>query len=276
MLVGIEKRIITSLLLGLIVVGTIITGSSQLFTLLMLTFVAIAAWEWLGLSQLHPKNPVITYLACLSALICVYYILDALKQPLLIAIAAVLIWSLAFAVILAYQHGKAFSITKTFKLVIGLVMLAIAWNSLTMLYKANNGSELVLLLFILIWTVDSSAYFIGTYFGKHRLASRVSPAKSWEGFLGSMLVSVLLAGTYSVYASIDKISYQITLIVIFLVTAAFSVIGDLFISVMKRDAHMKDTGSILPGHGGILDRLDSLIAAAPVYAGSFFLIGDRY
>ena len=276
MLVGIKKRIITALLLGLIVVGTIITGSSQLFTLLMLTFVAIAAWEWLGLSQLHPKKPAITYLVCLSALICVYYILDVLKQPLLIAIAAILIWSLAFAVILAYQHGKAFSITKTFKLIIGLVMLAIAWNSLTMLYKANNGSELVLLLFILMWTVDSSAYFIGTYFGKHRLASRVSPAKSWEGFLGSLLVTVLLAVTYSVYASIDKINYQIILIVIFLVTAAFSVIGDLYISVMKRDAHMKDTGSILPGHGGILDRIDSLIAAAPVYAGGFFLIGDRY
>ena len=115
-----------------------------------------------------------------------------------------------------------------------------------------------------MWAADTGAYFVGSRFGKHKLAPRISPGKSWEGFAGGLAASALAA-----VAAVPLLQLQWpqlpALVALVLATVAISVVGDLFESLLKRHAGMKDSADLIPGHGGILDRIDSLLAALPVF-----------
>ena len=126
---------------------------------------------------------------------------------------------------------------------------------------------------LLIWAMDTGAYFAGRFWGKHKMVVRVSPKKTWEGFCGGMVLTLLVAIVVSLFQHAS--GYRIGLICILaFVTALFAVLGDLFESLLKREAGVKDSGTLLPGHGGILDRIDSITAALPIFAlGSLLLLG---
>jgi phosphatidate cytidylyltransferase len=131
----------------------------------------------------------------------------------------------------------------------------------------QNGEEgplLLLFLLVLIWVADSGAYFAGHRWGKRKLAPVISPGKSWEGVYGA-LVGASLCGAVLAWYQQDEAG-ALWLIPVSVVTVAISVVGDLFESILKRRMDMKDSGNLLPGHGGMLDRIDSLTAAAPVFA----------
>ena len=144
----------------------------------------------------------------------------------------------------------------------GVLVLVPAFFSLLLIRGMDAGAGLVFALLLVVWGADAGAYFTGRAVGHHKLAPQLSPGKTWEGFLGGLLlaaVAVVLASMWS------PIPVQV-LVPLAVVTAAFSVVGDLAESRLKRGAAVKDSGHLIPGHGGVLDRIDSLSAAAPVFA----------
>jgi phosphatidate cytidylyltransferase len=148
----------------------------------------------------------------------------------------------------------------------GVMLLVPMWVALINLHS-DYGGEYFLLLMLLIWGADSGAYFVGRVFGKHKLAPKVSPGKSVEGVIGGVIFAVVIMLIFLQYQNIAIDNYFGYLLLAIVVTS-ISVLGDLYESLFKRISGFKDSGNILPGHGGILDRIDSLTAAAP-----FFLLG---
>jgi phosphatidate cytidylyltransferase len=149
------------------------------------------------------------------------------------------------------------------KLIIGWVVLVFSWMFLRRLDSFWDWQMTLYFLF-LIWIADIAAYFCGKYFGKHKLLPEISPGKTIEGLYGALLAGLIYAVATAIYYEyITKAVIDFTLLS--LITIVFSVNGDLLVSLMKRTRGVKDTGSILPGHGGILDRIDGILAAAPVF-----------
>lgn len=143
-----------------------------------------------------------------------------------------------------------------------LILIPLFIQSLVHLYYLPNGSALLVYLLFLIWASDVGAYVSGKLMGKNKLIPQVSPGKSWEGVLGGLILAMIIAGAGCMYFHPVAVGYWLVLA---FCTVIISIFGDLFISILKRRCHLKDTGTIIPGHGGILDRLDSLIAALPLF-----------
>jgi phosphatidate cytidylyltransferase len=150
-------------------------------------------------------------------------------------------------------------------LLLGLACLLLAWLAVTWLHARANGPALLLSLLLLVWLADSAAYFAGRAWGRRKLAPMISPGKTLAGLAGALVAAGLLgAGVGS--AGLLPGQSMPAMVLIYVVIAVVSVAGDLAESAVKRQAGVKDSGQLLPGHGGVLDRIDSLIAAAPVFA----------
>jgi len=152
----------------------------------------------------------------------------------------------------------------------GFVVLVPSWLALTSIHR--QGPIMLMFLLVLVWITDIAAYFVGKRFGKTKLAPKLSPGKSREGLWGALMASILLA-----IVGVRLFDLDMNVWVYFgclcLLTALISVVGDLYESLLKRRAGVKDSGRILPGHGGILDRIDSLTAAAPGFVlGLYWLV----
>ena len=145
------------------------------------------------------------------------------------------------------------------------------WLALVVLHsRPDQGPHWVLFLLVLVWVADSGAFFAGRQFGRTKLAPKVSPGKTWEGVFGALIACALFAFGYARFLELQGLALT-GFILISLVTVLFSVAGDLLESLLKRQHGVKDSGTLIPGHGGILDRIDSLFAAAPI-----FLFGLRW
>ena len=156
----------------------------------------------------------------------------------------------------------------------GILVLAPAWLSAVYLLSFPRGGGLMVVLVLVVAAADIGAYFSGRALGKHKLAAVVSPAKTWEGFWGGMAACMLMA--LLLWSQLPMQQAHVSLVAVLVVamaTALASVVGDLTVSMVKREAGLKDSGSLLPGHGGVLDRLDSLCGAAPVFALGLLLAG---
>jgi phosphatidate cytidylyltransferase len=157
--------------------------------------------------------------------------------------------------------------------VIGLFVLIPAWLAVVGLHgNGESGPYFVIYLLSLIWVADSSAYFGGRRWGKRKLASAVSPGKTWEGAISAIIFSIFYA-LLAAYLFDIQGNQWLVFVVLSQVTVVFSIFGDLTESMFKRHAGIKDSGAIIPGHGGILDRIDSVVAAAPVFVVGVWLGG---
>lgn len=143
---------------------------------------------------------------------------------------------------------------------LGVFYVSLGFSHLLLLRNLKGGFWLVLYVFVVVWATDTGAYFGGLKFGRHKLAPAVSPNKTWEGFVGGLLVSLMAAGVLLTYTDIP---YSRTLIWLTPLVSIAGQVGDLFESSLKRSGEIKDSGNVLPGHGGILDRFDSTLWAAP-------------
>ena len=257
-----------------VVVGAILFGSSHLVGVVLALFVVLGAWEWAGL--MGWRNAWRVAFVSITVLLVVDTLVRGASHwyPWLLIISLGW-WLVALAWLHAAQRsgqpGRWFQ-AELLKLLIGLVILFPAWLALFVLHRAADGPALLLTLFCVIWGADSGAYMAGRRWGRHKLASNISPGKTWEGVAGGLLAAVLIslaAAWLMGFATRDAIGF----VILCAATVPVSVAGDLTESLFKRQAGVKDSGRLLPGHGGALDRVDSLCAAAPFFVVGLQLLG---
>ena len=263
-----KQRILTALILAPIAIACIFALPPAGFSIFIGGVLGIGAWEWANFAGL--KGP---YRFLYAASLIVLMGLCVFLPPMPILIIGAVWWCIALALMLTYPdsaHYWSSSADSPAKIIslIGPLNLIPAFVALITLKQSADSSFLILLLFFLIWGADVGAYFSGRAFGKHKLAPKVSPGKSWEGFWGGLVFAVGIAVLMLNW--LGKPSITSLEGIIFLVSCAFivmvSVLGDLVESMFKRNRGIKDSSQLLPGHGGILDRVDSLLSAGPFFA----------
>jgi phosphatidate cytidylyltransferase len=268
-----KYRILTAAVLIPIVVSAVFFLHSSWFAAFIFIFIAMGAWEWAAMSGHVGK---VERIGFITIFICIGIICFYLKETKLAAYMTalgILWWILAACLILIYQkRSSKISYGKVPRSIMGFLVLLPAWISFYQLHMLNpGGHQLVMFLLVLIWIADSAAYFSGKSWGKTKLCPQVSPGKTWEGAIGALITSVFFAMLYATVTKMQAIEIMIFLVVCALTVIA-SIFGDLIVSLIKREADIKDSGNLLPGHGGLMDRIDSLTAAGPVFlAGLWFV-----
>jgi phosphatidate cytidylyltransferase len=237
-------------------------------------------WEWLRLAEvddtLHRTVLLVANLAMMVAIVWASRTPAGFSFVLFqIATVAGVVWWL-FAMLwlkhfdFASDHD---SHARIFKLAAGTLAVIPAWAALALIHGSDaNGHVWFLIALVVIWAADTGAYFAGRKFGKRKLSPRISPNKTVEGFIGGMLASLAVALVAAPFAGATVAQLPKVALVV-AVTVGFSVVGDLFESLLKRHVGAKDSGDLIPGHGGILDRIDSVLAALPVFALGKGLLG---
>lgn len=270
------QRLLAALVLIPIVIAGLFFLSISNFAIVMLVIFALSSWEWaqfLHFTTKRSKSIFTILLTTLAAII--YYLPSYVYLPInifeIILLSSIAWWSVALVLVLSYPKsvklwGTSF-FNKLFFAFFTLMPFFIAMIQLRQMnYGLNSyeGAYWLLYILVLVWATDSGAYFAGRLWGKHKLAPSVSPGKTIEGLMGGVASSIIigLLVYYSHFFNAPFYPFMISSVV-----AIFaSVLGDLTESMFKREANIKDSGHLIPGHGGILDRIDSLTAAMPIFA----------
>jgi len=272
------QRVVTSFALLALILGAVFVLPASLFYFFILLVMGIAAWEWSSLAGISSTVYRAFYV---TALLAAMVVSTHNASPInLFFSMAIVCWLIALLFICLYPAAQDFWSKKMALIIAGLPLFVPGWLAFFVLRNQSNHEFHILLLFFLVAAADIGAYFAGRTFGKYKLAVRVSPNKTWEGFVGGVLACTLLlvitALIFSEQLPEMDLMRWFKLVIMGLVIAAFSVVGDLFESMVKRNRDVKDSGTILPGHGGILDRIDGLTAAAPVYALCLIQLGPEF
>jgi len=263
-----KQRILTALLLLPLVMALIFAAPLQWFLILLAIILLGGSWEYLRLAGVAGQAGGYLLLALQAAILALLYGCRddwgaGLAWYLSLACAA---WLLLFIRLPAYrQDARVDGRYRVVSAVTSLLSITACWFALGWLRAQPDGPWLILLLLLIVWAADTGAYFFGKALGEKKLAPRISPGKTQAGLVGGLISAPLVALLAAWLMPIDGIG-PFPLVLLSVVTALVSVGGDLMISMHKRTAGLKDSGSLLPGHGGILDRLDSLLAAAPFFA----------
>lgn len=283
------QRILTALVLAAVAIAAIFLLPTLYFSLFIAIIVLIGAWEWTVLSEINKISGKLAFLLFLIIpMLGVAFwtqILELIAQLLewpavkeysgaleWLVIGPVLFWVMMMMLIRKVPEVLLkIEIKKGLTVFIGWFILFSAWMFLVKL-RAFYGSEAVMYFLALIWIADIAAYFTGKKFGKDKLAPEISPGKTIQGMYGAILSAIICAVLLALYYGYPfMIATDFALLSV--LTVLISIYGDLFFSLIKRKNKVKDSGSILPGHGGVLDRIDSVVAAAPFYYAGVILIG---
>lgn len=268
-----KQRVITALILSGLFLTALFYLPIPLFSAFVATAVLVGAWEWANLSGFSLVSQRIAYVVAVAAAILTlgWYLelsllasvfsadINKFRQALLVGCGW---WAIALLLVQGYPSSAILWGHKFFRSAMGIVVLVSTWVAFTYVRSQEQGAWLVLLIVAVVASADIGGYFFGRRWGKHKLALAVSPGKTWEGFAGGVFCNLLLS--LLIWLAIGG-NYWLLLIVI-LPASLVSVLGDLFESMLKRQRGIKDSSALLPGHGGVLDRVDSLTAAAPVFA----------
>ena len=265
-----KQRIITALWLAPLALFGFFALQGPAFLAFIAVIVGLAGWGWARLAGYDTQGQRIAYAVLVAFTLVLLSSVKVLLLPLLY-LAAVW-WLLAIAMVVVFPRSIAYWGGNLGKRLIGLIILIPAGLGLLVLKTQPQGDTLILSLMLLVWGADIGAYFFGRAFGKRKLVPRVSPGKSWAGLFGGLLTSVGIAGGLAVYLQVTASQFALVLLGA-AVVVLFSVVGDLTESMFKRQMGIKDSSQLLPGHGGVLDRIDSLTAAAPIFALLLLLSG---
>jgi len=274
-----KQRIITSLVLTPFVVWSVFSWPAEYFTLLILLVVGLASWEWAHLSGINvsfAKGRFVAYSIVLLLLLSWYFDLTVVQFHSVLYVS-ILWWLYRIVRIIIYKpespsENPAVEKFNMATAVSSIVALIIPFYAILYLRDVYSFHGYLFYLLMLIWSVDVFAYFFGKYLGKNKLAPHVSPGKTWEGIYGAFVATIFAAiiGAFSFGFTLVE---GLTFFGLSLVIVIISIFGDLSESLYKRQNAVKDSGNILPGHGGMLDRVDSLSAAAPFYVVGLSLLG---
>lgn len=256
-------RILTAMVLLPLLLAAVWWMPGPWLYLVFAVFGTVGAWEWGGLMGLSDAYRRLLYAAITAVLfVGVWYARDGVEW---IAALGVLWWLLAIRLLLGFPDSVQRLMGHRGMLsLIGWLLLTPAVLSLWQLRDGEHGAVRLLYLFFLIFVADTGAYFSGRRYGKRKLAPTVSPGKTLEGLLGALACCAVWALTAGLWVFKPAGWDVLLLLLLSLLVAAVSVVGDLTESMFKRLAGVKDSGRLLPGHGGVLDRIDSLVAAAPL------------
>ncbi|KAF3978451.1 MAG: phosphatidate cytidylyltransferase [Methylococcales symbiont of Iophon sp. n. MRB-2018] len=283
------QRILTATVLAALAITAIFTLPTLFFYLFIALIILLAAWEWTGLIGIDKIIAKLGFLLLLIVpMLAVTFftqILEVLSTLLdnpelkkqsgaleWLVIAPVIFWVfMTFAIKRAADELLKLKLKKSSKVFLAWFLLLSAWMFLTKL-RAYYGVEAVMYFLALIWIADISAFFSGKIFGKDKLAPVISPGKTVQGLYGALFSALLCSIALALYYGFP-LMIATDFAMLSLLTVLISIYGDLFFSLVKRQAGVKDSGTLLPGHGGVLDRIDSVIAAAPFYYAGIILIG---
>ncbi|HEX3636872.1 MAG TPA: phosphatidate cytidylyltransferase, partial [Paraburkholderia sp.] len=222
------------------------------------------------LLKLGGAGPVIYALVAAVALVASTRLGAGVEEPRPLFQAAAIFWVIAGPYVLLRKPTLAQGAWRAFLFLAGIVVFVACWHALVA--ARMKGVPFVLSLLLLVWLADIGAYFSGKAFGKHKLAPAISPGKTWEGAIGGWLVVMIVAAAAVFWHAFEPTLYSALLaqlgavrtLLALTLLVAFSVVGDLFESMMKRQAGVKDSSGLLPGHGGVLDRIDALLPVLPL------------
>ena len=223
--------------------------------LVIAVVVLAGAWEWSAFLGGKTKLTRIVYLVCVAGIMATVGLfwpdyVDRVLQVALVWWALALVWAFFYPT----------PVPEPLRWIGGFLVLVPLYVALVLLYQANPS--LLLFALLIVWAADVGAYFVGKRYGRVKLAPSISPGKTWEGVIGGLILVVLLTLGRSVWFETDLM----VLIPFCMAIAGVSIVGDLTVSMFKRAAGVKDSGTLFPGHGGLLDRVDSVSAAAPLFA----------
>lgn len=264
------QRILTAIPLAALVIWLIFFQPTSIFFYFIVLLILISAYEWGRLAGV-----VNILLRCFFSVA-----VAAITVAILQCFSGVIDWIIYLSVIwwfvISYylKHaspGNVSSALRVDKLLVALLVLPAAGLAMQQIHAMPQGAEWLFYALSLVWVADIGAYFSGKKFGKRKLSPKISPGKTKEGFYGAMLATLLYTVLASFYFALSFSSVA-WLIVLSVVLTFISVSGDLYFSLLKREAGVKDSGNILPGHGGMLDRIDSVLAAMPVFLLAYKLL----
>jgi phosphatidate cytidylyltransferase len=279
-----KSRLITAFILIPLVIAALFWLPLSGFAITTIIICMLAAWEWGQLAGMASRQQRI-WLAVLCGLILAVMLFTL--QPYQRNLhqfqmesslwASLGWWIVALFLVLFYPASAAlWRHSRPLRLVFGLLtVIPFFWGMMALRqyhYDTDHfaGAWWLLFVMFIVWGADSGAYMFGRLFGKHKLAPKVSPGKTWEGFFGGLLSSAIIAWLFAMLAPLTV--SPVTLVICAVIATLASVLGDLTESMFKREAGIKDSGNLIPGHGGILDRIDSLTAAVPVFACLLLLV----
>ena len=256
-----KTRIITALILIAGFIPALFLLSNTYWALAMLVLSLMALYEWASMIKLSPTQRNIYLVIAATAGLIVVTLIEKVGfhvfffKSLLVFFVTSLFWIL---IVPFWLKTRCVISNKWLMAILGLALIVPLWLALICAKSADPW--LLLALLATIWIADTAAYFAGKNFGKHKLAPNISPGKTWEGVLGALLGATLFAAIF--LCRFDF--YNVALFPLLWSVTILGVIGDLFESMMKRQANIKDSGDLLPGHGGILDRIDGIIPSLPI------------
>ena len=256
-------RVLTAVPLALAVIWLILSQSSTVLLSVLLPVAFVCGYEWARLAGVRSILGRLCFALIVSAVswLCINY----LNQYIYLFLLLATVWWFVIPVFLktAKPQLKESELSLK-KLLVALLLVPATIVAMYVIHGMDRGAEWLLYSLMLVWIADSGAYFSGKKFGKNKLAPNVSPGKTLEGLWGALLATAVYAVVAGYYFELSSPQWLI-LVALSLLLTVLSVAGDLYESFLKREAGIKDSGNILPGHGGILDRVDGVLAVMPVF-----------
>lgn len=255
-----RNRVITALILAPLVLAAVFYLPPLGFAIFFWVVAALGVYEWAGLLKIEQVWKRVSFVGVYAVLALMVY--QVPQHYANILTLTCLLWVFAAIAVLRFPRDIELFRQPWLVAIVGLTIATGAWVSLMVIRAHDQGSLWLLWILVLVWGADVGAYFAGRAFGRRALAPAVSPGKTWEGVIGGGVLAGLVCGGAIILWQAN-IWFWLGLTVVLI---AVSVFGDLFESLLKRTTGIKDSGTLLPGHGGVLDRIDSILAVLPVLA----------
>jgi len=267
-------RLVTAAVLVPLVVAAVLGLDTDRLRWVAAVVPLAAAWEWARLGGLKGRGAAAVYVAVTAVYLVILGIVEEHGAAVFVSAPVAVFWLTLTLGLMARRRVpiNSSAVVSVPVMLAGPLLLGAAWVALVAVHRGAGGPELTLFVLALVWTADSAAYFTGRAFGRRKLAPAISPGKSIEGVLGALVATAALAAAFWSWRS--PLFGLPGFLALSVLVAVVSVTGDLFESLIKRRRGVKDSGRILPGHGGVLDRIDSLNASVPLFHAGLVLWGS--